>query len=179
MILKKSTKILIGAAAAIGLYKGVNLLSKVSKLADNISVSATPKSFSLASVTTVKAVFAASLNNYSGFNLSIKNLLSKLYLVTSDGAKIEAGVSNRVGALDFKDGEVKIFDLNFNFSYLTLVGKILGGKIKSIELVTYYDFKGQTLHYTTVIDYAAFAAKAKSFVTGNKTVSGVGNIGML
>lgn len=161
-----------------GANKAIGLARKASKIADNLSVSVTPKSFSLLSLTTVKSIISATLTNYSGFNLNVSNVYSKLNLIESNGAVTETGVSSVIPQISFKNNESKTFDLAFNFSYLTIIGKILTGKVKQIQVITFYDFGGQQLSYQSSVDLAAFISKAKAFVSGNKTVSG-GGVGML
>jgi hypothetical protein len=178
LILKTGAKIAVAALTALGLYKGIAFFRKAGKIGDNLTVNAAPKSFSFVNFSTVKTLISASLNNYSGFNLNVNNVYSKLFLVSPEGAKSEAGISSVIPEITFSNNQTKSFDLAFNFSYLTIVGQILTGKVKEIELVTYYDFKGQQLQYTSKIDFAAFVSKAKAFITGSNTVKGVG-VGML
>lgn len=177
--LKTGAKIAVAALTALGVYKGIGFFRKAGKIADNLTVNAAPKSFSLVNITTVKSIIAASLTNYSGFNLNVSNVFSKLLLVNTEGVKSEVGISTVIPSIEFTNNQTKTFDLGFNFSYLTIVGQILAGKVKKIELVTFYDFKGQQLQKSTIIDFAAFVAKAKAFVTGNKTVKGIGSISLL
>lgn len=162
---------------AIGLYKGVAFIRKASNLKDNLSVNVTPKAFSLLNLTTVKSIISATLTNYSGFNLNVSNVYSKLNLIENGGGISEAGVSSVIPKINFKNNESKGFDLAFNLSYLSIVGKILTGKVKEIQVVTFYDFGGQQLSYKSSIDLASFISKAKAFVSGNKSMSG--GIGML
>lgn len=174
--LKTSTKILGALGLTAIALKANSLFKKASRLADNIYVSAAPESFKLINASTVSVLFSVSLKNVSGFNLKISNVISKLYLVSESGVRTEAGMSDKTPSLSFKDNQTIVFPVSFQFSYITLIGKILSGSVKQIEIVTNYEFAGQPMSYSSQIDFASFISKAKSFITGRKQVSGVGHL---
>lgn len=163
--MKNSTKIaIVTIAGALG-WKAVSLINKARKIADNLYVSAKPNDFKFKSFTTAEVEFSTSVENISGFNLEIQDLVCKLYLVDKSGKKTEAGKSGVINSLKFKNKELKSFPLTFDFSILTITSRILTRQVKTIQLVSYYNAAGQTFSYTTDIDYELFVSKAKAFIS--------------
>jgi hypothetical protein len=173
--LKTGTKLLLAAGAVVIGYKGVGFFRKAANIKNNIYVSPLPTNFKIVSPLLASVGIKVDINNVSGINLSIKNLLSKLILNLTDGTQLEAGVSNLTPNLNLVNNQTQSFNTNFNIPYLTLVGKIVTGKVKSIDLITYYDFKGQTLNVKSNISVADFVKKAKSALG----FSGVGGVKLL
>ncbi|MDI1305392.1 MAG: hypothetical protein PSX42_11190 [bacterium] len=173
--MKASTKILIGGVAVALGWKGMNLITKAKNLKDNLFVKPELKKFTNFSATSVTALINAALTNYSGFNLNVKNVYSKLVLVLKDGTQMDAGLSSVTPSISFKNNETKAFDLSFTLSYFTIALKVITGNVKTINVVTFYDYAGQQLQYVSTIDVQKFADKLKS----KNTVSGVGSIDLL
>lgn len=172
--MKKSTKIAIGGVAVVLGWAAINKLGKASRLADNLYVSATPQEFKFKSFTTAQVEFSTTVENISGFNLNVKDLICKMYLIDKAGNKTETGKSVIIDSLSFRNKEQKNFPLTFDFSILTITSQILKGQVKSIQLVSYYQSLGQTFSYTTEIDYALFVSKAKAFINKFFNLSGAG-----
>lgn len=172
------TKIIIAGIGIYGVNKAISLARKATKIEQNLSVNVSAEDFTLVNATTARSNLKASLTNVSGFSFTIKNLFSRLQLVSVSGSVIDAGQSTVIPSLQFSNNATKSFSMSFDFSYLTIIAKLLAGSIKTVRVVTYYDYAGQQLNYTTEIPLSDYISKAKAFVSGKSksTSGGVANL---
>lgn len=165
---------LLGAVAVIGTgVYAVGKLRKASQLTKNLFVDAKPSGFSRSGAT-INITFDVSITNYSGFNLNVKNMFSVIQLKSKDGQWVDAGRSNIIPALSFKDKETAPkFSLKMGLSAFSTALQLINGGISEIQIITYYDFAGNQLSDITKVDVAALvkAAKAKLGLFGIDEVS--------
>lgn len=178
--MKTGVKLLVGGLIGVGAWKALNFATKAVNIGDNIYVEASPKSAKLRGLS-LSVLIGIVINNVSGIKLTVTNLFSKLIINLKDGTKEDGGLSSVTPSLTLEKNQFINFDTTFSISYLTLAQKIITGKVQSIDLITYYDFKGQQLSYTTKIDVNKVVEKVKSVIglSGIKSKSNLNSVSML
>jgi hypothetical protein len=146
----KAGKLILGAGILFGLWKLANAATKASALQSNIYVNPAFKSARMQGITPL-VTFAVTIQNISGINLRVRNLFSKIFIVTPEG-RSEIGYSNVTDEVAMPSGESSSFDTTFNISGLTTISRIF--KAQQLEIVTYYEVAGQRLSYTSNMNVA-------------------------
>lgn len=162
--MKAIGKILIGAGAAFGLYKVIGFTRKAANIPKDIYVNADILAFKLISPLVAAAKFRVAISSVSQINVSITNVFSRLLITLKDNSVLDVGVSQVTPKVVISNNQPAQFETSFNVSYLSIVGKIVTGKVQSIQLVTNYDLLGQPMNYKTTIDVSNFITKAKSII---------------
>lgn len=158
--MKTGVKIGIGVAALLLINKAVGFVRKAKDLQNNISVAISFKNATLKGLTPY-VTFSITITNLSGINITIKNLFSKIFMVTAKGP-VEVSFSNVLPSLTLSTGASTTFDSTFQISGLTTLINML--KTTELKVITYYDFMQQRLEYPTSINVQAIAQKVKSSV---------------
>lgn len=162
------TLLIVGAVGFAG-YRLIGAARKATKLADNLYVSPSIAGVKLG-VLSSKLVFNVNIRNLSGFNLTVKNLFTKLQFVTDSGP-IEIGVSGMTPIITLNNNGETTFSTEFQISNLSFLLNLK--KATAINTITFYDFAGQQLSYPSQIDLPNFKSLiSKHF--GNNTVGNPG-----
>jgi hypothetical protein len=146
----KAGKVILGAGILFGLWKLAGAATKASALQSNIYVNPAFKSARMQGITPL-VTFAVTIQNISGINLRVRNLFSKIFIITPEG-RTEIGYSNVTDQLNMPSGETSTFDTTFTIAGLTTLGKLF--KAQQIEIVTFYEVAGQRLNYSSQINVA-------------------------
>ncbi len=146
----KAGKVILGAGILFGLWKLAGAATKASALQSNIYVNPAFKSARMQGITPL-VTFAVTIQNISGINLRVRNLFSKIFIITPEG-RAEIGFSNVTDQVAMPSGETTTFDTTFTISGLTTLSRLF--KAQQIEIVTFYEVAGQRLSYSSQIAVA-------------------------
>lgn len=172
-----ATKV-VGIAALVYLgNKLIGLARKAKNIQDNISVSTAFKSAGFKGLSP-SLTFTITITNLSGINITVKNLFSKIFMV-SNGKPVEVSYSNVEPVIHMKTGGSVSFDTTFQVNGIGVILNLL--KTQELKVVTYYDVLEQRLEYANAIDVKTIAQKVKSAVglSGPRVIGyipGQGNI---
>ncbi len=179
---------LIGLALG-GAYKGYSFYNKVKQATGNVNFSISflrvhglfgNKGIEQLLNPVIRILFNLNVKNFSGFDIDVKNIRVRVEAQTAGNS-----TWNMIGAttvymnLAVKDGTEKNQELYFDFKgYATITS--LTNKKNRHRIVMTYEYKGQSLDYTSDVDIVTpintYWQKIKSGVNSLKGISSFGNL---
>jgi hypothetical protein len=163
-------KITIGAIALAGIYWLLGRANKARNIPNNIYVQSNLVDVNLGLLQSTWKL-GINIRNITGFNLSIRNVFSKVFINTSDGKRIEVGVTNLTPRIDMPNGGESNSTAELRVSNISVGVNLM--KTTSIEVVTWYDFAGQQLNYPSSIDVKSISGPILAKLGISKGVSGL------
>lgn len=188
---------LVGLALA-GAYKGYSLYNKVKQASGNIN-------FNLSFLRvhgligtgitkyispTIEVVFNLNLKNFSGFDIELKNIYIRIESKTSSSNKWNVIATSKAFGhnslytagyinISLKNGIEDNYSVYIDFKGLSTI-KSLIEKSNRHRIVMTYEYKGQSLDYTSDVDIVTpintYWQKIRSKVNSLKGVGSLGNL---
>lgn len=185
---------IIGITTLVGLvfggaYKGYSFYNKVKQATGNVNFSISflrvhglvgKKGFEQFLHPVIRILFNLNVKNFSGFDIDVKNIRVRVEAQTAGN-----DTWNMIGAttvylnLSVKDGKEKNQELYFDFKGIATITSLINKKNRH-RIVMTYEYKGQSLDYTSDVDIVTpintYWQKIKSGVNSLKGVGSFGNL---
>lgn len=151
-------KVSIVAGAILLLPRILTGVKKAENIKDNIYVSTQIKGVK-PGIFTMGISLDAIIRNISGFNINLRNLLTRVYMVDEKGVRTELGVTGITREVALTNNQESSMPVTLTISNTRLPGLLKAAKV---EVITWYEVAGIQLNYPSTIDIKELKDKVLS-----------------